>query len=92
MTAKALRGDLIPLLDLLGSRLHPDDLLIVTNHGWGRMTVEARIDGEVAVVAVPRRQSFIVWPAARAFIEETGLGAAVAEEPRPKARAAPAAE
>lgn len=92
MTAKALRGDLIPLLDLLGSRLHPDDLLIVTNHGWGRMTVEARIAGRVALVEVPRRQSFIVWPAARDFIEQTGLGAAVPEEPGEEAGPAPGGE
>lgn len=51
------------MLELVGSRLRPDDLVIVTNHGGGRMTVEARIGGRVALVEVPRRRSLIAWPA-----------------------------
>jgi hypothetical protein len=93
MAANRSPGELRELLDLLGCRLHRDDLVIVTNHGRGRMTVEARIAGKVALVEVPRRKSFIAWPAGRDFLDqETELSGPLAEEPRQEARPAAAGE
>ncbi len=78
------------MLELVGSRLRPDDLVIVTNHGGGRMTVEARIGGRVALVEVPRRRSLIAWPAGQGWVDQgdtdDGPGVpALAEEPAPHA-------